>query len=113
MKASSTSKRLKEIMSIKQLKQKDIVEMTKIPKSAISNYIKGYREPRQDRIDLLSKALNVSPAWLMGFDVPIDREKELTQEYEKEKIITFIKKLNEEDFTKLKVFLVNFFNYKD
>ena len=47
---------------------------TKIPKSSISQYLSGYAKPKQDRIYLLASALNVSEAWLMGYDVPIERD---------------------------------------
>ncbi len=66
--------RIKKALRIKGMKQSDLCQVTKIPKSAISQYISGAFEPKQDRIYLISKALNVSEAWLMGFDVPIERE---------------------------------------
>jgi transcriptional regulator with XRE-family HTH domain len=66
--------RIKKALRIKGMKQSDLCQITKIPKSAISQYISGAFEPKQDRIYLISKALNVSEAWLMGFDVPIERE---------------------------------------
>lgn len=67
--------RIKEALNMKGLKQSDLCRLTGIPKSAISQYISGAFEPKQDRIYLLSKALNVSEAWLMGLDVPMEREK--------------------------------------
>ena len=67
--------RIKEALDIKGLKQADLCRLTGIPKSAISQYISGAFEPKQDRIYLLSKALNVSEAWLMGLDVSMEREK--------------------------------------
>ena len=66
--------RIKEALTIKGLKQSDLCRLTGIPKSAISQYISGAFEPKQDRIYLLSKALNVSEAWLMGLDVPMERQ---------------------------------------
>ena len=65
--------RIKEALNMKGLKQSDLCRLTGIPKSAISQYISGAFEPKQDRIYLLSKALNVSEAWLMGLDVPMER----------------------------------------
>lgn len=56
------------------MKQSDLVRLTEIPKSAISQYISGAFEPKQDRIYLMAKALNVSEAWLMGLDVPMERK---------------------------------------
>ena len=70
----SCGERIKKALRIRGMKQSDLCQATKIPKSAISQYISGAFEPKQDRIYLISKALNVSEAWLMGFDVPIERE---------------------------------------
>ena len=36
--------------------------------SSISDYLTGKYEPKQDKIDQLAQALNVSPAWLMGYE---------------------------------------------
>ena len=55
------------------MRQSELCDRTKIPKSAISQYISGAFEPKQDRIYLIAKALDVSEAWLMGYDVPMDR----------------------------------------
>ena len=66
--------RIKRGLKIKGMKQAELCQITKIPKSAISQYISGAFEPKQDRIYLIAKALNVSEAWLMGFDVPMERQ---------------------------------------
>ena len=71
--AASCGARIKLGLKIRGLKQTDLCQITKIPKSAISQYISGAFEPKQDRIYIISKALNVSEAWLMGYDVPMDR----------------------------------------
>ena len=49
--------------------QQELSNKTKIPKSSISQYLSGYTEPKNDRIYKISKVLNVSEAWLLGFDV--------------------------------------------
>lgn len=67
------SARIKKALRIKGMKQADLCQITKIPKSSLSQYLSGDFEPKQDRIYLISKALNVSEAWLMGFDVPMER----------------------------------------
>ncbi|MBE6618411.1 MAG: helix-turn-helix domain-containing protein [Ruminococcaceae bacterium] len=66
--------RIKEALYIKGMKQSDLCRLTQIPKSAISQYISGAFEPKQDRIYLIAKSLNVSEAWLMGLDVPMERQ---------------------------------------
>lgn len=70
----SCSERLSQALSIKNMTQTELCKKTGIPKSAMSQYIKGNFEPKQDRIYLIAKALNISEAWLMGYDVPILRE---------------------------------------
>lgn len=71
---ATCAERIKYALRIKGLKQSDLCRLTKIPKSALSQYISGAYEPKQDRIYLISKALNVSEAWLMGLDVPMERQ---------------------------------------
>lgn len=82
MNRDSTSSRLKAIMYQRNLKQVDILEMVqpyckkydiKMNKSHISQYVSGKVEPSQDKLVILGMALNVSEAWLMGFDVPRER----------------------------------------
>lgn len=72
---ASCADRIKMALSIKGVRQSDLCRLTKIPKSALSQYISGAYEPKQDRIYLIAQALNVSEAWLMGLDVPMERQK--------------------------------------
>lgn len=71
---ATCAERIKTALNIKGMKQSDLCRLTKIPKSALSQYISGAYEPKQDRIYLISRALNVSEAWLMGLDVSMDRK---------------------------------------
>jgi len=68
------AERIKKALDIKEMKQSDLRRLTKIPKSSMSQYMSGDYEPKQDRIYLIAKALNVSEAWLMGYDVPMERK---------------------------------------
>lgn len=70
----TTAERIREGMEIRGLKQTDLVERTGISKGALSSYISGRYVPKQNNIHLISKALGVSEAWLMGNDVPMDRD---------------------------------------
>lgn len=70
----SCAARLKKALSIRNMTQAELCQKTKIPKSALSEYIKGLYDPKQDRLIILSEALNVDPVWLMGFDVPMEKE---------------------------------------
>lgn len=70
---ATISERLKEAMQLRNIKQVDLVNATGIGKSSISTYIAGSYEPKQRNIYKLAKALNVNEAWLMGYDVPLER----------------------------------------
>lgn len=69
----SCSQRITKALSIRNMKQTELCKITAIPKSSLSLYLSGAYEPKQDRIYLISKALNVNEAWLMGYDIPMER----------------------------------------
>lgn len=71
---ATCAERIKKALLIKGMKQSDLCRLTKIPKSALSQYISGAFEPKQDRIYLMAQALNVNETWLMGLDVPMERQ---------------------------------------
>lgn len=71
--SASFADRLNEAMSIRDMKAVDLVKKTGLTKQQISHYRKGMYEAKQQGIYALSKALDVSEAWLMGFDVPMER----------------------------------------
>ena len=71
---ATCAERIKKALTIKGMKQSDLCRLTKIPKSALSQYISGAFEPKQDRIYLMAQALNVNETWLMGLDVPMERQ---------------------------------------
>lgn len=80
----STSDRLKKLMKERRLRQVDIVRLVEpycreynltLSKSDMSQFVNGKVVPGQWKLTLLGKALNVSEAWLMGLDVPMERER--------------------------------------
>lgn len=71
---ANVAERLMTAMVKKNINQTKLVELTGLNKSAISSYINGKYEPKSDAIEVMAKALNVSPTWLAGFDVPMERE---------------------------------------
>ena len=52
--------------------QAELSSRSKISKSSISHYLKGDWEGKQDAVYSIAQVLNVSEAWLMGYDVPMD-----------------------------------------
>lgn len=89
MKKYTTADRLQQIMSERHLSQSDILAAAKpycekfgvkLHKSSLSQYINGTFEPNQDKLYILGMALNVSEAWLMGCDVPMEKPTKTTSE---------------------------------
>ena len=86
-KISNSQKRIIELMDYFKLNQTELCKKTGMQKSALSNYLKGFREPRQDQISLIADPFNINPAWLMGYDVgmflPIDtpEAKQIREDY--------------------------------
>ena len=79
-KKESCAKRLAIALAIRNMKQADLCASTGIPKASMSQYKKGSYEPKQDKIFLMAKALNVNEAWLMGYDVPMAKRSECSKE---------------------------------
>lgn len=82
MKRENTAIRLRKLMDDRNIRQVDILNLcepycrkydVKMNKSDISQYLSGKSEPGQDKLVVLGMALNVNEAWLMGFDVPVER----------------------------------------
>lgn len=70
--------RLREALDHKGMKPADLADITGIPKSMVSYYLSGKSVPRADRIYEIAKVLDVSEAWIMGFDVPMEKEKQVS-----------------------------------
>lgn len=66
--------RLKKALDYNNMRPIDLANKTKISKAQICNYLKGTYKAKQDKLYIIAKALNVSEAWLMGYDVDMDRE---------------------------------------
>lgn len=82
MKTYSTAQRLKQLMDERNIRQVDILSAAapfckkygiKLDKSALNQYISGKVTPGQKKLTILGLALGVSEAWLMGYDVPMER----------------------------------------
>lgn len=82
MKRFTTSERLRQLINQRGIKQVDILEMSKpycnkynikLHKNDLSQYVNGKVTPKQDKLFILACTLDVSEAWLLGYDVPMER----------------------------------------
>ena len=68
------AERLKTALEIRDISQSELSRKTGIGKSSISTYLTGEYEPKQKNIYKMALALNVNEAWLMGAEVPMERQ---------------------------------------
>ena len=90
----NTSQRLKRLMEYYNITQTDICKKTNIPKSSMSMYISGEREPRQDKLTLIAEAYDVNEAWLMGYEVEMKKENAYSDE-QAVRLATYFKKFQD------------------
>lgn len=86
--------RLKEALSARGMKAIDLSRRTEIPKGAISYYLLGKSSPKADRLNLICSALNVSEAWMLGYDVPMERT---TEQKKNDNIVRFVAQMRKDN----------------
>lgn len=84
MKKALTKDRIKEALELRGMKQSELVEKTGIDKGQMSSYLSGRYKPKQENLNLIANALSVDEAWLIGYDVPMEREN-----YEDQNLLQF------------------------
>lgn len=116
------SERLNLIMKEKKLRQVDILNLAKpyqqkynikFNKSHLSQYVNGKFNPDNEKIFLLSKVLDVSEAWLLGYNVPRTREVDTVENTLSEKITTTVQQLNEENQNKTYKYAKNLLQFQN
>lgn len=65
--------RIREALSIRNMKQVELAEKTGIRKGTINNWVLQRYQPKQKPLNIMAKALDVSEMWLAGYDVPMER----------------------------------------
>lgn len=74
--------RLNEALKLRGMTATELSNKTGLNKSSISRFLSGKSIPRSLTIGLMAEALNVSPTWMLGYDVTIDgKEKQPLEIY--------------------------------
>jgi transcriptional regulator with XRE-family HTH domain len=74
--------RLVKAMQVRNITQAELAKLTGLSKPRISQYVNGIYEAKQDALSKLSDALYVNVAWLMGFDVPMEKSAPVSDAFE-------------------------------
>lgn len=64
--------RLRHAMTLRGMTGKELARKTGLQNSSITRYLSGANIPRSIAIEKMARALDVSPAWLLGYDLTID-----------------------------------------
>lgn len=70
---NSFQERLTKAIALRGITKAELSRRTGIGRNSISDYTLGKYEAKQDYVYLLAQALNVDEAWLMGLDVPMEK----------------------------------------
>lgn len=73
MKYPETAKRLSYILNLRKMTAQELSNKSGVGKSSISQYINGSHEPKNINAGAMAKVLKCDPMWLMGFDVPMEK----------------------------------------
>lgn len=66
--------RLNEAMKMRGLNITELASLSGLNKSTVSRYLSGAVIPRTPQIGTMAKVLNVSPSWVLGYDVTMSGE---------------------------------------
>ena len=76
-KVSTFTDRLNLMLRERGLAQADLVKATGIERSRISTYCSGKNDPKFEPVYRIALFLKVNVAWLMGYDVPMEENKQI------------------------------------
>ena len=78
--------RLNKALSLRKMKPIELAEKTGIDKGSISSYLSGRYKPKSKNIYIMAKILDISPTWLLGYDVDINND-EIINIYKDDQIV--------------------------
>lgn len=64
--------RLNEALQLRGMTAADLAKKSGLAKSSVSRYLTGENIPRSIAIGKMATALDVSPAWILGYNLTID-----------------------------------------
>jgi transcriptional regulator with XRE-family HTH domain len=71
------SNRLQMALDMRGMKKAELSRRTGINQPRIGQYVRGGYEAKQPAVYAIAQALSVDPAWLMGYDLPMEPEQSI------------------------------------
>ena len=75
--------RLLEAMKLRGMNLTELANKSGLAKSSVSRYLSGENIPRSIAIGKMANALNVSPAWILGYNLTMDGKPIINVEMDK------------------------------
>lgn len=94
MRKDEFKNRLKIAMDNKGIRAVDICKATGFSDSLVSHYLSGRMTAKADRIYMLAKYLNVNEAWLIGYDVPMERSE---SQIKNDKLVELVERMQTDE----------------
>ena len=98
----SIKDRLNEAMKKRDMSVNEVADRAELNRATVYRYLQGKVVPKQKAIYAMSKALGVSPVWLLGFD---DENEDIDYQLVENNIIYEVKKLSPDGQLKVKNFV--------
>jgi len=102
--------RLLKALSMRGMTPAELARASGIDKGSISRYLSGKFEPKQSAVHAMAKALNVSPSWLLGYDVPVTPDFTAKYTEQDKELNMLIEKLSPDELNAVKAIIKTILN---
>lgn len=104
--------RLLAVMEKKNITQKELGRLAGIDQRQISKYCNGITEPRMEKLQNIAKVLDINEAYLLGANIPAEKESETHLEM-RSNIISSLIYDNDEQLSKIIAYMKDIHAYKE
>lgn len=88
------AERFVQALKDKGMSAAELSKLTGVSEGVISQYKSGKYEPKRERVEMFSRLLGVSPAWLIGYDTDDELEKKSVDNYETGRRLAYARECN-------------------
>ena len=106
-----TAKRLRKALDDKNMKAIELAEKSGINRGTISQYLSGRYTPANNNAKKMAAVLDVSPMWLMGFDMVIVEDEKHDKKEKLGYYFTLLTKVDQDKLLEYAEFLLS--KYED
>lgn len=102
--------RLNEALKMRDMTPQQLADRSGLYFTSIYRYLHGDRIPKTDSIEKMAAALNVSPSWLLGYDVPVTPDFTAKYTEQDKELNMLIEKLSPDELNAVKAIIKTILN---